>query len=161
MSRSGYSDCLDNWSLIRWRGAVSSAVRGARGQAFLREMREALDALPEKRLIADELVAPSGEVCAIGAVCVARGLDTEGVDLTDAEQVGNLVGIARAMAAEIEFINDGDFYYGRDITPERRWHIVSSWVDEHLARPPLDLGEVEGGVRLAGDPISPDEPHAR
>jgi hypothetical protein len=37
MSRSGYSDDLENWSLIRWRGAVASAIRGRRGQAFLRE----------------------------------------------------------------------------------------------------------------------------
>ena len=38
MSRSGYSDDLDNWDLIRWRGQVSSAIRGKRGQGFLREL---------------------------------------------------------------------------------------------------------------------------
>ncbi|ENQ7660184.1 hypothetical protein ACEQOL_006537 [Pseudomonas aeruginosa] len=41
MSRSGYCDDLDNWSLICWRGAVSSAIKGKRGQAFLIELREA------------------------------------------------------------------------------------------------------------------------
>jgi len=47
MSRSGYSDdCDDQWSLICWRGAVKSAIRGKRGQAFLKEMLAALDALP-------------------------------------------------------------------------------------------------------------------
>jgi hypothetical protein len=34
MSRSGYSDDIDSaddqWALIRWRGAVKSAIRGAR-----------------------------------------------------------------------------------------------------------------------------------
>lgn len=57
MSRSGYSDDLDSWSMIRWRGAVTSATRGARGQAFFREMLAALDAMPEKKLIADDLEA--------------------------------------------------------------------------------------------------------
>lgn len=59
MSRSGYSDDYDgdNWDLIRWRGAVTSAIRGKRGQAFLREALAALDAMPEKQLIAGDLVA--------------------------------------------------------------------------------------------------------
>jgi len=57
MSRSGYSDdCEDNWSWICWRGAVKSAIRGKRGQAFLRETLAALDALPERKLIAKDLI---------------------------------------------------------------------------------------------------------
>ncbi len=56
MSRSGYSEDGDQWQMIKWRGAVASAFRGRRGQAFLREMRDALDALPVKRLLRDELV---------------------------------------------------------------------------------------------------------
>ena len=35
MSRSGYSDGLDEWAMIRWRGAVKSAIRGARGRAII------------------------------------------------------------------------------------------------------------------------------
>ena len=31
MSRSGYEDGLEMWDLIRWRGAVASAIRGKRG----------------------------------------------------------------------------------------------------------------------------------
>jgi hypothetical protein len=46
MSRSGYSDDHSEWDLIRWRGAVASAIRGKRGQAFLRELLVALDAMP-------------------------------------------------------------------------------------------------------------------
>lgn len=48
MSRSEYSENLDSWSLIRWRGQVVSAIRGKRGQAFLRELVDALEAMPEK-----------------------------------------------------------------------------------------------------------------
>ena len=46
MSRSGYGDDIGQWDLIRWRGAVQSAMCGKRGQAFLKEMLAALDALP-------------------------------------------------------------------------------------------------------------------
>ena len=57
MSRAGYTDDMDDyWSWIRYRGAVRSAIRGRRGQAFLKEMLAALDALPEKRLITEDLV---------------------------------------------------------------------------------------------------------
>jgi hypothetical protein len=45
MSRSGYSDDLDPLALGRWRGRVASAMRGKRGQAFLREMLAAMDAM--------------------------------------------------------------------------------------------------------------------
>lgn len=57
MSRSGYTEDCDGWDLIRWRGAVASAIRGKRGQAFLREALAALDAMPEKQLISHDLVA--------------------------------------------------------------------------------------------------------
>ncbi len=63
MSRSGYSDDLDSWALIRWRGQVASAIRGRRGQAVLRDLLAALDAMPEKALVASELETPQGEVC--------------------------------------------------------------------------------------------------
>ena len=60
MSRSGYVDADDcdegeQWRHIRWRGAIKSAIRGKRGQAFLREMLDALDALPQKRLVPNVL----------------------------------------------------------------------------------------------------------
>ena len=38
MNRSGYTEEGDNWSVVRWRGAVKAAIRGKRGQAFLREL---------------------------------------------------------------------------------------------------------------------------
>lgn len=80
MSRSGYVDDFDEqWSLIRWRGAVRSAIKGARGQAFLREMLEALEAMPDKRLIEEEL-EQNGEVCALGSVGLKRGIDMKALD---------------------------------------------------------------------------------
>lgn len=50
MSRSGYCDDGENgWATICWRGAVKSALRGKRGQSFLLELAEAMDAMPTKR----------------------------------------------------------------------------------------------------------------
>src|SRR5687767_12910323 len=104
MSRSGY--CDDPEHLALWRGAVRSAIRGKRGQAFLREMRDALDAMPVKRLVGGDLVTREREVCAIGAVALRRGTDVKSVDIYDAESVASAFGIAHALAAEIEFKND-------------------------------------------------------
>src|SRR5262245_23963732 len=105
MSRSGYSDDLDNWSQIKWRGQVASAIRGRRGQAFLRELADALDAMPVKRLIRDELRA-AGEVCALGCIGAKRGVDLEGLDPENHEKLAEAFGIARQLVMEIEWVND-------------------------------------------------------
>ena len=63
--------------MIKWSGAVASAIRGRRGQAFLREMLEALDAIPVRELILRDIETLEG-VCAIGAVARQRRLDVTG-----------------------------------------------------------------------------------
>lgn len=56
MSRHGYcEDGDDPLEFGRWRAQVRSATRGKRGQKLLRDMLAALDAMPEKRLVALEL----------------------------------------------------------------------------------------------------------
>ena len=134
MSRSGYSDDLEQWDLIRWRGAVKSALRGARGQAFLREMLVALDALPDKKLIEGELVDDydPAAVCAIGAVSRARGLDVTGVDPQDRETVACKFGIAEAMAAEIVYENDEGAGYWSNETAEQRYSRMRKWVEASI-----------------------------
>ena len=127
MSRSGYSDDCDGWSLIRWRGAVASAIRGKRGQAFLREMLAALDALPERKLIARELVE-DGAVCALGAVGKARGTDMSTVDPDDHEKVANVFGVPHSLACEVMYENDD--YYSE--TPEMRFTRMRRWVECQL-----------------------------
>lgn len=106
MSRSGYSDDCDGWALIRWRGAVKQAISGARGQAMLRELVNALDALPERRLAAGSLVTPDGEYCTLGALGRARGMDMAPIDPEDREAVAKAFGVAEALAAEIMYLND-------------------------------------------------------
>jgi hypothetical protein len=131
MSRSGYSDDYDDqWGLICWRGAVASAIRGKRGQAFLREMLAAMDALPEKKLIKGDLEA-DGAVCAIGSVGRARGVDMSGLDPEDREKVAATFGIAPAMAAEIVYENDEQWGASRE-TPEERFTRMRQWIEAKL-----------------------------
>lgn len=131
MSRHGYSDDLDVLDLGRYRGQVKSAIRGKRGQAFLRELAAAMDAMPEKALIAEELIDDEGQCCTIGVVCKARGIDVSKIDHEEPEQVGAAVGIARQLAAEIEYENDDG---GWRETDEQRWQRMRRWVDSQLLK---------------------------
>lgn len=133
MSRSGYvDDCDDDLMFGRWRAQVNNAIRGKRGQAFLKELAAAMDAMPEKILISDELIDEEGNCCAIGVVCKARGVDVSRVDYDDPDAVGNAVGIARQMAAEIEYHND-EYDDGHE-TPEHRWQRMRKWVESKIRK---------------------------
>lgn len=113
MSRSGYTDDYDDiGSLNLYRANVDRALSGKRGQAFLREMVAALDAMPVKELVADELVRDATHVCAIGAA--------------------KTFGIARAMAAEIAYENDES---GRAETPAQRWERMRAWARGQIVGP--------------------------
>lgn len=149
MSISGYYDDwdfdwdFDWWSHIRWRGQVASAIRGKRGQAFLRELIEALDAMPEKRLIANNL-EHAGNVCAIGSVGVKRGVDMSEIDPEDYDRVAAVFGIAHQLVQEIEFMNDEGVYC---LTDEERWQKMRAWVVSLLrdeATPNTGAGGEEG-----------------
>jgi hypothetical protein len=164
MSRSGYHDDGGGWSLICWRGAVAAAMRGKRGQAFLKEMLAAFDAMPEKRLVAGRLVFDGmpevpwnpyphediivgadvlvtgcgepvhvGEVCALGAVGLARNLDMSGLHPDDPGPVADAFGIAAAMSREIVYMNDEHW----DVeTPEQRFTRMRAWVAENIHSKP-------------------------
>ena len=132
MSRSGYNDEGDNWETICYRGAVASALRGKRGQAFLKELITALDALPEKCLVAHEL-EKDGSYCALGAVGKERGLHLGEVDPENIERVARLFGIADAMAREIVWMNDeAAFSKKTPETPEARWGRMRAWAISNL-----------------------------
>lgn len=125
MSRSGYSEGCDNdWDWIKYRGRVTSAIRGKRGQRLLLDLVQALDALPEKRLIRDELILETGDVCAIGAVGLKRGVVMWNLDPEDPETIAGKFDIADCLVREIEYMNDEGWY--RD-TPEKRWQRMREW----------------------------------
>lgn len=157
MSRSGYSDECDNWERIKWRGAVASALRGKRGQAFLREALAALDSLPEKRLIAEELVTPEGECCLMGAVAQRRGTDVRDIDPDEREEVSQAMQIATALACEIAEENDkyrDDYVWTLDghklrpgETPEERFTRMRNWVLRNIIVTPDELLPLEVGEK--------------
>lgn len=133
MSRSGYIDDMeDQWAFIRYRGAVNSATRGKRGQAFFRELLAAMDAMPEKRLIADSLVS-GGEFCTLGVLGAARGLDLENMDPDDAQTVAAAFNVADCLAREVVFMNDEAWY---DDTPEQRFARMRRWVESQITKEP-------------------------
>lgn len=140
MNRSNYTeDADDTWALIRWRGAVASAIRGKRGQAFIKELLGTLEAMPEKKLIEKEL-EKDGQYCALGCVGAARGIEMRYLDVHNSSLLSKTFGIADALVREIEYINDGDVWvfvnntFNKDDTPERRWKTVRDWCLEHLKK---------------------------
>lgn len=149
MSRSGYSDDCEN--LAMWRGRVMSATRGRRGQQFFRDLLAALDAMPEKALITAALEDEAGNVCAIGALGKAKGIDMSKLDPECPEQIAPAFNIAECLAQEVEFMNDEyherpyDSKAGayRDITPEERWTKMRAWVAKQIRVTPEEAGAVE------------------
>lgn len=140
MSRSGYSDDCDGWALIRWRGAVKSAIKGKRGQAFLRETLAALDAMPEKRLVANDMEV-QGEFCTLGAVAASRGMAPGLLNDADRDHIARELSISEALAAEIMFENDEGSYWNRD-EPAVRWSRMRAWIESHLTKPALGAPNV-------------------
>lgn len=148
-----YSDCAMPHEL--WRANVDRALRGKRGQKALRELRDVLWALPEKRLIEgnlcevtydDEDRPTRVEFCAVGALVfhkrVAAGEATEAVlvDMTryndedewfTVEQ-GKDVGLTFTLAWELAQRNDETW---GDLAPEVRYLKYLAWVESQIIGP--------------------------
>lgn len=152
MSRSGYSDDSD-LPLQLYRAAVDRATFGKRGQALLKRLAAALDAMPVKRLIAGNLTNKAGEVCALGALDPkAPALhedDAWGIEDDDdhATKLAEHFNIAPALAAEIVYMNDEyNDWRTPEETPEERWTRMRAWVEKQIGP---DL-EAEGRVSSEG-----------
>ena len=128
MNRSGYGACDEDEADAWWRD-VANASASPKGQAFLRELADALDALPDKALIEGELIDEEGNCCAVGAVCKARGIDATHMD-SDADSVAERLGVPLPLVAAIIDRNDG----WRNDTPETRWKRVRRWVDKQIRK---------------------------
>lgn len=140
MSRSGYHDDLDPLDQGRWTAQVRSATRGKRGQKFFCDLLAALDAMPEKKLISGRLQDDSGQVCSLGAIGVARGVDLKplepkenewGDSEMDYEGLADNFDIAEQLAREVMFWNDEMDFSGSE-TPEARWKRMRAWVARQI-----------------------------
>jgi hypothetical protein len=109
-------------------------------------MLAAMDAMPVKRLVANELAAPdlipcshwgmfeAESVCAIGSVGKARGMDMAGIDPEDPDTVAEKFNIGRPMACEIVYMNDESGRHKE--TPEERFTRMRAWVASQHRRSP-------------------------
>lgn len=140
-----------------WEANVERNFSGRPGQRKLRELRDALLALPEKRLIETRLADEKGNVCALGALAVkhrvdqgeprervlaemaARTSSDDGwVDTWEAEQ-GTLAeaeacGVKTPMAVTVAYENDCG--PSSKETPEQRYVRVLAWVEKRILSEP-------------------------
>lgn len=120
--RSGYVEA-DSWdsneevAIQRAREVLGAMIRRDSGQSFLRRMVAALDAMPVKELARGGLVR-DGQCCAMGALCVAEGIDpmalcTAIVTHPDGSKVERTLGeeIAELIAEGYDRGDDSDGFF--------------------------------------------------
>lgn len=129
MSRSGYTEDCEYLEL--YRNSVERALKGKRGQKFLRELAEAMDTMAVHELHAGTVLDAEGGVCAMGTVCIKRGLEIV-PEFDDPWVVAEYLGITKSMASEIAWINDEANL--RNETPSERWTRVRKWVEDNLQK---------------------------
>lgn len=152
MSRHGFDEgdeptCVeDDLRMWGYANAIKRATKGKRGQKFLRDLRDALDAMPEKRLADGSFVAGDGEVCALGCLMRARGVDApvydgefdevrapgeEGWESGDetGRIAAEILDIAESLAREVMYVNDD---IAGNLNPELRWQLVRRWVEKRI-----------------------------
>ena len=106
----------------------------------MRELLAELDAMPQKRLITDELIRADGEVCALGCIVRARGVvisDSPPGDVwanpeiaeKQRRELASSLGVAHQLVAEIEYMNDE---WGQNASPEARWQRMRMWVEKQI-----------------------------
>jgi hypothetical protein len=88
----------------------------------------ALDAMPDKSLIANELEEDGG-VCAIGSLGKARGVDMSKLDPEEPEAVAAAFDIATCLAQEVVYMNDEVNWHE---TPGQRWERMRAWVVKQI-----------------------------
>jgi hypothetical protein len=144
-----------------WRGNYLRQLRGKRGQAFLRELRDALLALPEKALAAGQ-IAKDGQVCALGSLALKRRVDAGesreavvaelagiNVDQDDDDWEGDLIWewaesvlqapkyLAWMIPVENDEDNSHEYVDGKwkrkETTPEGRYQRMLRWVESRIA----------------------------
>lgn len=140
MSRS-YSydgdEQFDNQGMFIYQ-AFRRAIEGKRGQKLLRDMADAMDAMPVKRLVKGTFETADGDVCALGAAGQRRGVDMIHLNKLAAEANGDddlvayvVDGAAQAFdvassLAQGVMDNNDDGPAGE--TPEQRFLRVRRWI---------------------------------
>jgi len=134
MSRINYSDEeIYPGQFDLWQANCARSLRGKKGQEELRALRDALLALPDKRLIHGLLVDEEGEMCAMGAYAQYKGLDLQTFDPEDeTDAVGIEAGMPALVAWKVVEMNDMELH--SRFTPEERYAMMLQWVERQLAQ---------------------------
>ena len=154
MSRSCYSDDYGDdfpGQLNLYRANVERSIRSKAGQARLRELRDALLALPVKALEANTFAdgtVDAPKVCALGAWALARTGDPQSAhkmvptDADDHDTYDALKshGWPKLVVLESIFVNDEGNYW-RSETPEQRYARVLAWVEGQIFKPSREPGK--------------------
>jgi hypothetical protein len=156
MGRSSWhEDDDDDGRFNLFHGNLKRSLRGKKGQAALRELESVLLAMPDKALWSGVFVEPSGEVCALGAVAVARkvasGLSLDealsvcaDVDPDESEDAGVALGFPALVSQAIVWENDE--------ANTTVWEVAYGPV-------PRGHGIYKGGIALVRD-MTPQERYA-
>lgn len=145
-----YDDGEQTMPYDLWLHNIRAAIKGKRGQAILRDLREALLSLPEKRLIegaicnapSEAAARPVAEFCAVGALAFYRGVKSGKApadvieSLPQGEQddwttirLGRSLGMSDTLAWDLAYKNDETF---ADLTPEQRYEKYLAWVESQI-----------------------------
>ena len=81
------------------------------------------------------------EVCAIGSVGAARGMDMSKLDPEDRDGVAAAFGISPALAAEIVYMNDEGHYENE--TPEERFIRIRKWIASLIRDPEAEAAKAK------------------
>ncbi len=132
MSRISYSD-EENYpgQFELWQANCRRSLQGRGGQEELRILRDALLAMPDKRLIHGSLADEDGGVCAIGAYAWHKGLDLQKFDPEDeTDSVGIEAGMPSLVAWKVVEMNDIEL--DSHFTPEERYTKMLEWVNGQI-----------------------------
>lgn len=135
----------------RWLRNSVTTLTSKRGQAVLRELEEALLALPVKRLVKGELEAPASRYmpagtpadhCVIGALASYKGVPIPALEKWDNEAsylstwAAENLGLARTLAWNLMEQNDEGFDTD---TPEKRYENTLFWVRKHIRKEVIQM----------------------
>lgn len=145
MSRSSYSDDYGDdfpGQIGLYRGNVERSIRSKAGQARLRELREALLALPVKELEAEIFAEGTRElprVCALGAwalyksggdVEAAHGMVSRHANDFETSEALKDHGWPKLVVMEAIFKNDEGSWTVN--TPAQRYDYIMRWLDRNI-----------------------------
>jgi len=140
-------DDWEPWMNGQRAGALRSAIRGRRGQQFLRDLVNALDALPEPELSAGALEdKETGCCCAFGAVRRHRGAESVPLGFHPMEEdvtpdhLTEPFDVSRALAWEVVEAKEGWSKSNLPGARRQRFKDVRRWAVGALLVPPIEGG---------------------